>query len=114
MTMPNESERKKTLEDLLEQSAIQRRLEGSFTQLINDLTKQFFILNMARRDKRAGGQTRLASAERAIKQYIRAWVELNPECICWDGNPESYEGPQRDCPIHGEKAQDKTTEGERA
>ena len=31
------------------------------------------------------------------------------ECLCASGSPEMYEGPLRDCPIHGEHG----TEGER-
>lgn len=31
------------------------------------------------------------------------------ECLCVSGSPEMYEGPSRDCPIHGEHG----TEGKR-
>jgi len=26
---------------------------------------------------------------------------MTTDCICWDGNPANYEGPQVDCPKHG-------------
>lgn len=27
--------------------------------------------------------------------------ELTQTCVCWDGNPENYEGLHADCPVHG-------------
>jgi hypothetical protein len=35
--------------------------------------------------------------------HLRQEMEASEsECLCSSGSPENYEGPQRDCPIHGE------------
>lgn len=45
------------------------------------------------------------------RQYIRTeeeWRDPNapptpePECICYDGNPANYDGPQAECDVHGQ------------
>jgi hypothetical protein len=41
----------------------------------------------------AGVPKLLAEVERLTK--------LTATCVCYDGNPANYEGPQVDCPVHG-------------
>lgn len=89
------------IDEYFKSEAAKRREGGDFNQLIDDLRKQLYILTMARGAKRAGLEMQ---TERRIKELIRQWVDLNPECICVQGSPEDYEGPMRDCPIHGESS----------
>lgn len=44
-------------------------------------------------------------AEReAVETALRVMSKNNRKCTCGSGSPMNYEGPQRDCPVHGEKS----------
>lgn len=43
-------------------------------------------------------------AEHARDEAIASVRKLTGRCICGDDGPASYEGPLRDCPVHGEEA----------